>query len=305
MPTRRPAVVALAVLMAISTSALHALAQSRSPAGQSKSSRAKALTGKLADTALTSAASLGADSLLGSKASVVAQAASGGGTTPCAAASGPAAALASMPAMPSAGGLLVSAAKKKLRGRGKATPDTAAASADSVAPCPTAAGTGSSALRTAGSVAMAASPAGLAVTAGVAAAPHAGKAIRSLRGRLRGGESAESMRKALEKGRLEVRGISFAAGSAEPTGGVEAAVTQLASALQGVEGTFVLYVTPEAIGDAAPDVATARRRATAIVGRLRAAGVDAATLGVGAARDAAAPAASRPGESRVVLVRCW
>jgi hypothetical protein len=218
----------------------------------------------------------------------------GAGAAPCARAGG--AADASMPAAPTAGGLLVGAVKKRFLGS-KTTRDTAAADSAG-APCASGETTAaSSALRTAGSVAMAASPAGLAVTAGAAAAPHAGRAIRSLSGRFRrGGESAESMRKSLASGRLEVRGISFAAGSAEPSEGFEGTIAQLAEAIGSVEGRFVVRVSPES-----RDAALAARRAAAITMHLQLAGVAESRLSLGAA-EAPTPAVA-PGQARVTITR--
>ena len=304
LPAHAMAIVALSLL----AQSAYAQAAPAAPTKVSKSARAKALAGRLADTAATSAASLGADSILGSRANLVAQAVgAGGAATPCAPSAG---SLPSVPTMPSAGGLLVSAAKKRFLG-GKAKDSAAAAVTPAAAagatakPCaPDAATAQQNMLKTAGSVALAASPAGMAVAGAAAAAPHAGKAIRSLNNRFRRGtDSKESLHRDLEAGRLELKGITFAKGSVDASEGFEAPLAQLAEALGQVPGQFVLYVTPESTAAGTPDVATATRRAEAIAMHLQLAGIDASRVTVGAATDAAAPSASKPGEARVVLVR--
>jgi outer membrane protein OmpA-like peptidoglycan-associated protein len=286
-----------------------AQAQTKSP---SKPSRMKALAGKLADTAATSAASLGADSLLGSRGNALAQMVSGGtaGTpcTPDAAAS----AMPSVPSMPTPGGLLVGAAKKRLFGKARkdtAHPPTsaaqvaAAAAGGSGTPCqPGAGGAQGSALKTVGSMAMAASPAGLAVTGAVAAAPHAGKALRTLNSRFRrSGESKESIDKALASGRLEVKGVTFSEGSDTPSDDSEETLTQLAEVLGAAEGPFAIFVAAETSASGAPDGALATRRATAVAMHLQVAGVPEAKLVVGPA--SLAPAAVKRGSAHVVIVR--
>lgn len=278
---------------------------SKATAKATAAARAKNLMGKLADTAATSAASLGADSILGSNANLLAQAVGvGGAAAPCKPAT---AGVPTVPTMPTAGGLLVNVAKKRFFG-GKAKDTTAAATPAAAAdakPCPpNAASAQQNMLKSAGSVALAASPAGMAVAGAAAAAPHAGKAIRTLNNRFRRGtDSKEGVQRDLEAGRLELNGITFAKGSVEAGEGFEAALTQLAEALGQVPGQFVLYVTAESTGATTADVATAARRAAAIAMHLQISGVDASRVTVGAATDAAAPPASKPGDARVVLVR--
>lgn len=306
MRSRRSLVPALAAALALLAASPGVVppadAQQKPPAAGSKPSRARALAGKLADTAMTSAASLGADSLLGARAPAVAQMVAGSGGTRCAPRTGAAAAAASLAGAPTAGGLLVSAAKKRLL-KGKQR-DTTVRADGAAGPCPDSAAGGPSALQTVGAAALAASPAGMAVAGAAAAAPHAGKAIRSLRGRLRrGGESRESMQQALASGRLEVKGIAFAAGSTEPAEGFEPTIAQLVTALQAGEGRFALFVAAEAKDPSAPDVEIAAKRATAIAMHLRLAGLDGSRVTVGAPRDPSAPAPAAPGEARVVLVK--
>src|SRR5262245_22273247 len=135
---------------------------------QKKPSRAKAVAGKIVDTAATSAATMAADSLLGTRGAAMTQALSAAqlaqvaqaaqlaaGTLPnCAAGTIPvpvavggpsptgagavasaASALGSIPSVPTPGGLLVGVAKKKLFGFGrkKDTTQTTAASAPAAA----------------------------------------------------------------------------------------------------------------------------------------------------------------------------
>jgi hypothetical protein len=283
-----------------------ARAQTKAPA---KPNRVKALAGKLADTAATSAASLGADSLLGSKGAALAQMVSGGtAASPCT----PDATASAVPSVPTPGGLLVGVAKKRLFGKAKkdtaqqatnAAQAAASAAGLSSTPCqPGAGGAQGNALKTVGSMAMAASPAGLAVTGAVAAAPHAGNAVRSLNNRFRrSGESKESIDKALASGRLEVKGITFGEGSETPSDDSEESLTRLAEALAAAEGQFAIFVSAETGGSGTPDGSMATRRATSVAMHLQIAGVPEAKLVAGPA--SLTPSPGKRGSARVVVVR--
>lgn len=211
----------------------------------------------------------------------------------------------SIPAIPSATGLLAGAAKNKLLKRG-----------DSAAPAaaPAAAGTGSAspficvtpaqaqaylqAMQTASAAsaiqspeqaaaaqkaamksvvtsALAATPQGMLVTGAVAAAPTAGNAVKSLAGRFSRGDSKDGMIHDLRQGRLQLKSIHFVSGSDEMADGFEQTIAVLSDALQSVDGQFALVVLPESDGKSAPDVETARRRMANLAAHLQLAGIGA------------------------------
>ena len=300
MRARRPGRRALAAIAAALCATTTVMAQTAKPrAKESASSRLKALAGKMADTAATSAAALGADTLLGDRAAQVAGLV--GGASPCATSD----ARAAVPSMPTAGGMLVSAAKKRLFGGKSKDAPVAARDSARAADCPPANAAGqASALKAAGGVALAASPPGMIVTGAAAAAPHAGKAVRALNGRLaRRSDSKENMQRDLANGRLELAAITFDPGSDTPAQGFETSLTRLAEALQAADGRFALYVTPEPGDDRPARLALAARRAGIVAMHLQLAGIDAARL-VAAGPDVdRTPPDAQPGAARVVIVR--
>ncbi|HJU89239.1 MAG TPA: hypothetical protein VJ672_07605 [Gemmatimonadaceae bacterium] len=263
-------------------------AKPATPAAPKKStpSRPKSLVGKLADTAITSAASLATDTILGDKAGMVAAVLGASGEPSCPAgliaipashAMPGAAGAAGMPTMPSAGTAIVGAAKNKLFGKkadaaaaaagaaGAAGGSTEQAAAGSVIPasgymCGTPeqvtaamqtaqAGAGASqgaAMKQGMGAALAATPQGQLAAGAVAAAPVAVAGAKKLGGMFgKGGQTAESMKKDLAKGKLVVKKIKFVKDSDEMAPGFEADIAMLAEALQGSDGQFVLTVPPE------------------------------------------------------------
>ncbi len=281
-------------------------------------SRAKSIAAKLADTAVTSAAAMAADTVLGNDAAAVAAALSPGaagmpacpeGLVPFQVAPSPSAAPVS--AMPTPGSLIVGVAKKKIGGE---TADSVSPSASSGPQfqCGTPeqaaaanAGAGApSAMSSVGAV-MAATPQGMLVTGAIAAAPAAGKGIKKLGGMLgRGKQSSESMAKDLAKGRLQVKSIRFVDGSDELAPEYEPAIASLAEALQQSEGRFLLLLPAEADEQGLPDSAVAQRRLTRVAMHLQLAGVPDGRLTMVDERAGERKAAktAKRGDARIELV---
>ena len=173
------------------------------------------------------------------------------------------------------------------------------------------------AMKSAVASALAVTPQGMLVSGAVAAAPTAGRAVKSLAGRFgRGGESKESMVRDLQRGRLQVKGIRFVPGSDEMAEGFEQSIALLADALQSVDGQYALVVLAESDGKSPPDTETARRRMAKLAAHLQLAGVGPDRLVVaddaigvrtpgGRTLDAhvAASKAPKPGDARVEIVR--
>jgi outer membrane protein OmpA-like peptidoglycan-associated protein len=288
---------------------------------KSSASRAKSIAGKLADTAVTSAAAMAADSVLGDNAAAVAAAVSPSGAYGMPACPeglvpfhvAPTATASPLPAMPTPGSMIIGAAKKKMGGE---TADTAPPSASSGAQfqCGTAeqaaaagnAGAGApSAMSSVGAV-MAATPQGMLVTGAIAAAPAAGKGLKKLGGMLgRGKQSSESMAKDLAKGRLQLKTIRFVDGSDELTPEYEPAIASLAEALQNSEGRFLLLMPAEANEEGLPDSALAQRRLTRVAMHLQLAGVpdDRLTMVDERTGERKAAKTAKRGDARIELVR--
>jgi outer membrane protein OmpA-like peptidoglycan-associated protein len=283
-------------------------------------SRAKSIVGKLADTAVTSAAAMATDTVLGDNAAAVAAAVSPGAAGMPACPEGlvpfqvaPSANAAPVAAMPTPGSLIVGAAKKKIGGE---TADTASPSASSGAQfqCGTpeqavaagnAGGGAPSAMSSMGSV-MAATPQGMLVTGAIAAAPAAGTGLKKLGGMFgRGKQSSASMVKDLAKGRLQVKSIRFVDGSDELAPEYEPAIASLAEALQQSEGRFLLLLPAEADEQGLPDSALAQRRLTRVAMHLQLAGVPDGRLTMVDERTGERKAAktAKRGDARIELVR--
>lgn len=194
-----------------------------------------------------------------------------------------------MGAMPtSATGAIASAAKKKLLGSKNSAKDSAAAAAVPAKPkCLTpeqfaaeAKAQQSAAVKNAATAALSATPIGMAVVAGKAAAPVAGKVAGAISNRFRRGPSKESMVKQLGTGRLEVENVSFDPGADSPTASSQKSIGMLAEALKAADGKFTLRVTPESNGVAAADPKLAFLRGQLLMASLVAAGVPADKLTV-------------------------
>lgn len=272
-----------------------------------KTSRIKQIAGKALDSAATTAASVAADSLLGSHGKSLQGMLGTGelagvscpeGTMAFAAGSLPAGV--GQPALynASAGQAIVAATKKKLAGKpadttarpsgaaskvvcatreqvalGAGTPGGTASSAgmDAQAAAAQAAamGQGTPGTPNVGKMVMMATPAG----AVIAAAPLAGKGAKALGGLLGRGQSKESMIKDLAKGRLVLKGVNFIAGSDALEDGFEDDVTALAEALQAIEGSYLLNIAAEVDGDNPADTVIARRRLQKLWAHLLVAGI--------------------------------
>lgn len=321
----------LTALLAIVLLAPSAGAQGKPASSTKPTSKGKSLIGKIADTAITSAASMATDTLLGENAGMVAAVLGADGVPTCPTglmpmqsqyAMGAGAAM----AMPSAGSMIVGAAKGKLGHKAVATTEVAGAVAGNAAPSQSAAAQAtyvcgtpeqiSAAVQSAQAqeqaqggmaAAAAAQTAGMAgalkytpMGAAVSAAPLAGKAAKKLGGMFgKGAQSAESMKKDLGKGRLVVQKLRFQEGSDELAEGFEEELTKLTEVLAGTEGHFVLRVSPEADDDTEAAAALAQHRQARVYAHLLLNGVPAARL----ARDGAA--AGKPvkkGEARVEIV---
>lgn len=311
-------------------------AQPASPAPKKSSpSRPKSMVEKLADTAITSAAAVATDTLLGDKAGMVAALIGAGGQPTCPAGLiampaqyglGAAAGAPGMPGVPSAGSAIVGAAKGKLLGKKGGAAAAAAAGVAGAAAAPgaeqlsAAAGAPAyvcgtpeqvtaaiqsaqaaggadqgGAMKSSMATALASTPQGALVGGAVAAAPMAVAGAKKLGGVFgKGGQTAESMKKELAKGKLVVKKIKFVSGSDELSPGFEADLTMLAEALQGSEGQFVLSVPPEA-GDESGELA--RKRTDRVFAHLLIAGLPNGRLMTG---EGARPVKS--GDARVEIV---
>ena len=286
--------------------AVQASVGGQSSTGSSAADRAKAVLGKAADTAATSAASLIADTLLGSTSGLVPAALDASGQPACGAGliavpaqyltpNGSAGAT-GMPGIPTPGSALVGMAKKKLAGDDGA--DTAAAT--SAAPAsgylcgtPEQVNAAMQNAQTGGAGAVPGVKAGLTsalsstrqgalVGGAVAAAPLAGKAARKLGGMFgRGAQTPESMQKDLAKGRLTMKKLRFADGSDELGEGADEEIAKLGQALAAGEGRFELQVAPE--GTEETDRALAGLRAQRVLAHLLVAGIAVDRLSAGAA----------------------
>ncbi|MBC7790776.1 MAG: hypothetical protein H7Z74_12580 [Anaerolineae bacterium] len=299
----------------------------QTPSKTKTGSRVKKAVAKLADTLATETASMATDSLLGTRGGAIASLVTGSpasappscpaGTVAYAnPAAGPAAAPAM--AMPSAGSMIIGAAKKKLAAKKAGAAAAAAAPATPQYLCgtpdqATAAVQASQAQAMAQQPKMdaksmlAATPQGMLVTGAIAAAPMAGDAAKKLGGMLgRGKQNSESMRKDLARGRLQLRGIKFVNGGDEMAAGFEKDIEALTQALQTVEGQFLLNVPAESDGQSSPDTLMAIRRLTRLSAHLQVAGIPDSRVTVRGVHPAGLDAKStppKPGQTRAEIIR--
>lgn len=312
-----------------------------------KGNRLKNVAAKLLDTAATSAASVAADSLLGTSSGAAVAGYVGGGASASSAVptcspgqvlylvafGAPSGAQAvGMPGVPSAGSMLVGAARKRLSNKPTDSAGAMAAAAPAAVPsgpqyaCGTAeeatasmqaqqqaqqaqqaqnAGAQSGAPGGAGAV-LGATPAGMLVTGAVAVAPMAMKGAKALGNRFGLTASVETMIRDLARGRLRLKGIKFVEGTDAVYPGFENEIAMLAEALQTVEGQFVLNVPAEGDGKSEPDTAVARRRIMKVWTQMQAGGIPPTRLIALGAYPSEYDAKRKPpkrGESRVEILR--
>ena len=289
---------------------------------------------KLADTALTAAAGVAVDTLLGEKGRAVAGSLTGTGAaavTACPPGTAPvaiggAAGLAPglIPGKASAGAAIVNLTKKTVK---QASKDTSAAAALAAAQAQSAAaqytcqpvGAGMSAAGMPGNPAgypgavpggnalgamAAVTPVGMAV----AAAPLAGQAVKGLKGMF-GGKPMDKIAilRELGKGRVELKGVKFIEGTAEMEPGYEPTFAALGEALPLAEGTYLVHVAAEqADKKTPPDTALARKRLEKVWAAMLVNGVSdqkiisAVTLPEALAQGRKAPKA---GDAKVEIIR--
>ncbi|MDQ6886130.1 MAG: hypothetical protein M3068_02435 [Gemmatimonadota bacterium] len=291
---------------------------------------------KMADTVITASAGTVADTLLGKHAGTVATLVAGGvpGMPPSCAAGLVAYPVAStapaqtsrvggmlsgaggMPMIPTPGGVLVGAAKRRMHGEKQ---DSAIAAA-SVAGAPLyrcgtleeatasmqAAQAGQQSHIGVGTI-LSATPQGMMITGAIAAAPMARSALSRFGGRFgRGQQSKESMSQDLQRGILRLKSARFVEGSDELAPGFEKDMAVLAEALQSTEGQFLLNVPAESDGSATPDAVLAKRRIDRTAAYLLAAGIPTTRVvarGVHPSGLEAKSGAPRVGEARVEILR--
>jgi hypothetical protein len=277
----------LIVASALSAAPL-AIGNAQTPPDSAKAKRPPGKVEKIAkrvvDTAATTAAGAGVQSVLGKKAGGVANALGAGGLNPCGPGYGA-----------TAGAAIVGAAK----GIVKEATDTA----DGVIPCAkagavpgmpagipgvpgsadaaAAAMAGAMAGAAGGGAAAGANPlSGMGAVASMTpiglAAGAAPGAIKGVKGMLGGKpQDKTAMLRELGRGKLELKQVKFIEGTQEFEPGFEASFTTFAEAVARVEGTYLLHVSAEAARDkgADPDTALARKRLAKVWALLAAAGV--------------------------------
>ena len=181
--------------------------------------------------------------------------------------------------IPSPTGALTKAAKKKLLGsKEEVKPDTTPPKPKCLTPEQFTAemkAQQSQAIKGAASAALGATPIGMAVVAGKAAAPVAGKVAGALSSRFHRGPSKENMIKALATGRLEVENVAFDPGRDAPKSSSDKSIAALVDALKETDGQFIVKVSPESDGKTASDPKLAQRRAALMTAKLIQAGVPA------------------------------
>ena len=224
--------------------------------------KSKSAASRLADTALTAAAGVGVQSILGKKAGGVGSLLGAGAMSPCGAGGA------------SAGAAVVGLAKgiaKKTADSTSGGPCSADQSAASMAGVAAGmgAGMGNPMAGMAGGMGMMkATPVGMAITV----APTAAKALGHLFGGK--GQDKAAMVRDLGKGRLELKDVKFVEGADQLQPGYEPSVAALGEAIAVAEGSYVLYVAAEAANKGeAPDTAMAHKRLATIQAALAAGGV--------------------------------
>ena len=203
-----------------------------------------------------------------------------------------------MAGIPSPTGALAKVAKKKVLGsKEEPKPDTTPPKPKCLTPEEFTAemkAQQSAAIKGAATTALNATPIGMAVVAGKAAAPVAGKVAGALSSRFHRGPSKENMMKALAAGRLEVDNVAFDVGADAPKSSSDKAMAALVEALKETDGQFTVKVSGESDGKTASDPKLAQRRAAFVTAKLIQAGVPAnrvtaAPLTVTTSWDNAAP----------------
>jgi hypothetical protein len=247
-------------------------------------SKVEKIAKRVADTAATTAAGAGVQSVLGKKAGGVANALGAGGLHPCGPGSGA-----------TAGAAIVGAAK----GIVKEATDTA----DGVNPCAkagavpgmpagipgipggadaaAAAMAGRMAGAAGGGAAAGANPlSGMGAVASMTpigmAAGAAPGAIKGVKGLLGGKpQDKTAMLRELGRGKLELKQVKFIEGTQELEPGFEASFATFAEAVALVEGTYLMHVSAEASREkgAEPDTALARKRVAKVWALMAASGV--------------------------------
>ena len=282
--------VTLSLILAVGTSAAPlAMGAAQTASDTTKVKRPPSKLGKIAkrlvDTAATTAAGAGVQSVLGNKAGGVANAL-GAGAMPCGIGVGV-----------TAGSTIVGAAKGIVKrvadtvpgasvapcGQGVTIPGmpagipglpngaAAAAMAGAMGGAAMGGVTPSAALGGMGGMGAMASmtPVGLAV----GAAPGA---IKGIKGML-GGKPQDklAMLRELGKGKLEFKGVKFIEGTLELEPGFEPSFVAFAEAVALVEGTYLMHVSPEASREkgADPDTALSRKRVAKVWALMAANGV--------------------------------
>ncbi len=302
----------------------------------SATARAKHAVKNLADTVVTASAGSLADTVLGKHAGTAAALMAGGvpGMPPTCAAglvaypvaptapaqpSGMGGLLSrggGMPTIPTPGGVLVDAAKRRARGQKQDTtvavasvagvPQYRCGTVEEATASMQAAQAGQQSHMGVGTI-LSATPQGMMITGAIAAAPMARGALSRFGGRFgRGQQSKESMSQDLQHGVLRLKSVRFVEGSDELAPGFEKDFGMLAEALQGTEGQFLLNVPAESDGSAAPDASLALRRLARVAANLLAVGVTPprviarGVLPSGLDPKSAAP---RVGDARVEILR--
>jgi hypothetical protein len=249
-------------------------------------SKLEKIAKKVADTAATTAAGAGVQSLLGKKAGGVANALGAGGVNPCGAGYGA-----------TAGAAIVGAAKgivKEAADTGQDAGVNPCARAGAVPGMPAgipgmpgvdaataAAMAGAMAGATGGGAAAGANPlSGMGAVAGMTpiglAAGAAPGAIKGVKGLLGGKpQDKTAMLRDLGRGKLELKQVKFIEGTQEFEPGFEASFTTFAEAIALVEGTYLMHVSAEAPREkgAEPDTVLARKRVAKIWALMAASGV--------------------------------
>ena len=289
--------ITLGLLVAFGLSAVPLAVSSAQTADTATKKKAPSKLGKIvtkvADSAATTAAGAGVQSLLGKNAGGVAKALGAGGLNPC----GPGYGV-------TAGAAIVGAAK----GIAKKVKDTAAAAAAN--PCgagmaipgmpagipgmPSGADAAAAAAAMAGMMGGASGGAATGAAAAAGANPMAGLgamaaltpvgmaasvapgAIKGVKGML-GGKPQDklAMLRELGKGSLELMSVKFIEGTLEFEPGFEQSFAAFAEAIALVEGTYLMHVAAEAPRQkgAAPDTALARKRVAKVWSLMAASGV--------------------------------
>jgi hypothetical protein len=265
----------------------HAQASPDSTKAGKTPSKLEKVAKKVADTAATTAAGAGVQSLLGKKAGGVAAALGAGGVNPCGAGYGA-----------TAGAAIVGAAKgivKKAADSAQAAATDPCARAGAVPGMPAgipgmpagadaataAAMAGAMAGAAGGGGAPAANPlSGMGAVASMTpvglAAGAAPGAIKGVKGLLGGKPQDKTvMLRELGRGKLELKQVKFIEGTQEFEPGFEQSFATFAEAIALVEGTYLMHVSAETPREkgAEPDTVLARKRVAKVWALMAASGV--------------------------------